>query len=74
MDISAHVAYVMAPKEDSEMTVVKKACQATMDLFKKYLREQIMDLIDRDKVGYITCDSRLHYVAGFVGFGGLFLK
>ncbi|KAI0233392.1 FACT complex subunit SPT16 [Lamellibrachia satsuma] len=49
MDISAHVAYVMAPKEDSEMTVVKKACQATMDLFKKYLREQIMDLIDRDK-------------------------
>ena len=56
------------------MTVVKKACQATMDLFKKYLREQIMDLIDRDKVGYITCDSRLHYVAGVVGFGGLFLK
>ncbi|KAK2190440.1 hypothetical protein NP493_80g05043 [Ridgeia piscesae] len=49
IDISSQVAYVIAPKDDSEMTIVKKACQATMDLFKKYLREQIMDLIDRDK-------------------------
>ena len=45
---------MIAPKDDSEMTIVKKACQATMDLFKKYLREQIMDLIDRDKVCHVT--------------------
>ena len=52
---------MIAPKDDSEMTIVKKACQATMDLFKKYLREQIMDLIDRDKVCHVTWHM---YVAG----------
>ena len=54
----------MAPKDESEMTIVKKASQATIDLFKKYLREQIMDLIDRDKVGHIT----LAHTARFVLF------
>ena len=29
---------------------MKKACQATMDLFSKFLKEQLMDLIDKDKV------------------------
>lgn len=50
IDISSALAYVMAPKEESEVMVVKKACQASMDLFNKYLKEQLMDLIDKDKV------------------------
>ena len=40
----------MAPKDDNEILTIKKACQATMDLFNKYLKEQLMDLIDKDKV------------------------
>ena len=40
----------MAPKDESELTIMKKACQATQDLFKKFLREQIMEIIDSDKV------------------------
>jgi len=44
------MAYVLAPKDDSEITTIKKACQATSDLFNKFLKEQLMDLIDKDKV------------------------
>jgi len=44
------MAYVMAAKDDSELITIKKACQATMDLFSKFLKEQLMDLIDKDKV------------------------
>lgn len=39
----------MAPKEESELSVIKKACQVSVDLFNKYLKEQIMEIIDADK-------------------------
>ena len=51
VDVSGPMALVMAPKDESEIITVKKSCQATMDLFKKFLQEQIMDLIDSEKVG-----------------------
>jgi len=44
------MAYLMAAKDDAELITMKKACQATMDLFSKFLKEQLMDLIDKDKV------------------------
>ena len=31
------------------MRIIKQACQATVDVFSKYLKEQIMDIIDGDK-------------------------
>jgi len=40
----------MAVKDEPELITTKKACQATMDLFSKFLKEQLMDLIDKDKV------------------------
>ena len=40
----------MAAKEESEITTIKKACQVSVDIFSKYLKEQIMDIIDNDKV------------------------
>ena len=43
------MAYIMAVKEDSELSTIKKACQVTVDVFSKYLKEQIMDIIDSDK-------------------------
>ena len=52
--MSAPMAYVMAAKDDAELITMKKACQATMDLFSKFLKEQLMDLIDKDKV-YFCC-------------------
>ena len=47
--MSSNMAIVMAAKEESELTTIKKACTATVDVFSKYLKEQIMDIIDRDK-------------------------
>jgi len=47
------MAYVMAVKDNTELMTMKKACQATMDLFSKFLKEQLMDLIDKDKVGAV---------------------
>lgn len=48
-DLTAVFGYLMAPKEDSEMSVVKKAAGLSSDIFSKYLKEQIMDIIDGDK-------------------------
>lgn len=50
MDISASIAYIMAPKEESEIHIVKKACLVSVDIFTKYLKDQIMEVIDSDKV------------------------
>jgi len=47
----------MAVKDDAELITMKKACQATMDLFSKFLKEQLMDLIDKDKVCATLCAS-----------------
>ena len=49
MDVSAGAAYLMAPKEENELMVIKKACQVSVDLFNKYLKEQVMEIVDADK-------------------------
>merc|ERR1711970_167534 len=49
IDMSPAMALVMSARDDSEISTVKKACNATVDVFSKYLKEQIMDIIDRDK-------------------------
>lgn len=49
VDVSAAVAYIMAPKEDSELVTMKKACLVSVDVFNKYLKDQIMEIIDADK-------------------------
>merc|ERR1719431_1184245 len=41
--------YLMAPKEDTEIGIVKKAAGLSSDLFSKYPKEQIMDIIDGEK-------------------------
>ncbi|MCL4118736.1 UNVERIFIED_CONTAM: hypothetical protein GTU68_027378 [Idotea baltica] len=49
IDMSAQMAIVMSVKEDSELNTMRKASSATVDVFSKYLKEQIMDIVDRDK-------------------------
>ncbi|KAJ6643723.1 FACT complex subunit spt16 [Pseudolycoriella hygida] len=49
VDVSAALAYIMAPKEESEIVTVKKACLVSIDVFQKYLKDQIMEIIDADK-------------------------
>ena len=50
----------MAPKEDSEIQVIKKASVVSVDVYTKYLKDQIMEIIDSDKV---SC-----YFKMFLGF------
>lgn len=40
----------MSVKEESELNLIKKASQVSVDIFNKYLKDQIMDIIDSDKV------------------------
>ena len=49
MDMASAFAYLMAAKEDIEMNLVKKAAGLSSDIFSKYLKEQIMDIIDGEK-------------------------
>lgn len=52
IDVSAAVGYVMCDKEDSEVMTIKKACLVTVDIFTKYLKDHIMEIIDADKVSF----------------------
>ena len=56
VDVSAQLAYVMAPKEEAELATIKKACSVTSDVFNKFLKEQLMEIIDSDKVGVASRD------------------
>lgn len=51
VDVSSTMAYIMAPKEESEIKTMQKASAVTCEVFSKYLREQIMEIIDAEKVG-----------------------
>uniref|UniRef100_A0A0A9XBE9 FACT complex subunit n=1 Tax=Lygus hesperus TaxID=30085 RepID=A0A0A9XBE9_LYGHE len=49
VDISVAVGYIISAKEESELNLMKKASQISVDIFNKYLKDQIMDIIDSDK-------------------------
>lgn len=50
VDVSPALAYIMSPKEEGEIMTIKKACIVSVDVFTKYLKDQIMEIIDSDKV------------------------
>ncbi|XP_022794769.1 FACT complex subunit SPT16-like isoform X2 [Stylophora pistillata] len=49
VDISSAVAYVMSVREDQELTHVKKAAQVSSDIFVKYFKKQVMEIVDDEK-------------------------
>ncbi|KAI5717065.1 hypothetical protein M8J76_017015 [Diaphorina citri] len=49
VDVTSVFAYIMSVKEESELNVLKKASQVSVDLFNKYLKDQILDIVDADK-------------------------
>lgn len=50
VDISAVVAYTMAVKEDGELSLMKKAASITSDVFTKFFKERVMEIVDADEV------------------------
>uniref|UniRef100_A0A8D8ZS31 FACT complex subunit n=1 Tax=Cacopsylla melanoneura TaxID=428564 RepID=A0A8D8ZS31_9HEMI len=49
VDVTSLFAYLMSVKEETELTIIKKASQVSVDLFNKYLKDQILDIVDQDK-------------------------
>ncbi|KAL5022386.1 hypothetical protein ScPMuIL_001541 [Solemya velum] len=49
VDVSVPMAYIMAIKEEPELRTINKACNVTCDVFQKYLKEQLMEIIDAEK-------------------------
>ncbi|KAF0302195.1 FACT complex subunit spt16 [Amphibalanus amphitrite] len=49
IDVSATMAFIMSMKEESELKIIKRACDITVDVFGKYLKDQVMEIIDADK-------------------------
>lgn len=50
MDISAVVAYTMAVKEDGELALMKKAAAITSEVYSKFFKERVMEIVDADEV------------------------
>ncbi|XP_063157590.1 FACT complex subunit SPT16 [Candoia aspera] len=49
VDISAVVAYTMAVKEDGELALMRKAAAITSEVFTKFLKERVMEIVDADE-------------------------
>lgn len=49
VDVSSSLAVIMASKEESELKTIQRACQVTCDVFNKFLKEQVMEIIDAEK-------------------------
>lgn len=54
VDMSAAFAYLISPKEENEIVTIKKSSQISVDVFNKYLKDQIMEIIDSEKVSSIS--------------------
>ena len=50
VDLTAPITIVMAPKAESELQNVRMAAKITSEVFSKQVKEQIMDIVDNDKV------------------------
>lgn len=49
VDVSAAFAYVSAPKDESELDLIKKACQITCNVFSKHVKKEIVTIVDEEK-------------------------
>lgn len=44
------VAYTMAAKEDGELNLMRKAAAITSEVFTKFFKERVMEIVDADEV------------------------
>lgn len=72
VDIGASIAYIMAPKEEPELLTMKKACLVSVDIFGKHLKEQILEIIDAEKVRIFNSIALLSFALPLFFFVHLF--
>jgi nucleosome binding factor SPN SPT16 subunit len=53
LDASLLVSSVLAVKDEIELNNIKKACELTSKIYSKYLKDQLVNIIDGEKV-FIT--------------------
>ena len=49
IDISAVVVYTIAVKEDGELNLMKNAASITSEVFNKFFKERVMEIVDADE-------------------------
>lgn len=49
VDVSAAFAYTSAPKDDTEVSLLRKACQHTCAIFSKFVKHEIVTIVDDEK-------------------------
>ena len=49
VDISGAFAYVSAPKDPTELGLIKKACQIACTVFSKHVKKEIVTIVDVEK-------------------------
>ncbi|KAF3837325.1 hypothetical protein F7725_004789, partial [Dissostichus mawsoni] len=57
VDISAVVAYTMAVKEDGELNLMKKAASITSEVYSKFFKERVMEIVDADECVTVSGES-----------------
>ncbi len=50
VDISASIGYLLAIKDDEELGLIRKACEITGKLYSKHLKDQIINIVDSERV------------------------
>lgn len=46
------MAYTIAVKEDGELNLMKKAASITSEVFNKFFKERVMEIVDADEVNW----------------------
>jgi nucleosome binding factor SPN SPT16 subunit len=49
VDVSAAFSFACAAKDEAEVATVKKACQVTCTVFSKYVKKEIVTIVDEEK-------------------------
>ena len=50
VDVSASIGYLLAVKDDEELGLIRKACEITGKLYSKHLKDQIINIVDSERV------------------------
>lgn len=66
------MAYTIAVKEDGELTLMKKAASITSEVFNKFFKERVMEIVDADEVMEIVWMKQYQVPAQLVAYFQLF--
>lgn len=52
VDISSSIGYLLSIKDDEEVKLIRKACEITGKLYSKQLKDQIINIVDSERVRF----------------------